>query len=75
MTLSRTDVTNAAVAMIEVVPMVEAINHVGGALGLKTVAEFVETEATLQRLRDIGVDYAQGFVIHRPEPLFAGDMA
>jgi diguanylate cyclase (GGDEF)-like protein/PAS domain S-box-containing protein len=51
--------------------MVEAINRVGGVLGLKTIAEFVETEATLQRLRDIGVDYAQGFAIHRPEPLEA----
>lgn len=51
--------------------MVVAINRVGGALGLKTIAEFVETEASLQRLRDIGVDYAQGYVIHRPEPLFA----
>ncbi len=54
--------------------MVEAVNRIGGALGLKTIAEFVETEATLQRLRDIGVDYAQGHVIHRPEPLFAGGM-
>ena len=51
--------------------MVEAINRVGSVLGLKTIAEFVETEATLQRLRDIGVDYAQGYAIHRPEPLFA----
>lgn len=50
--------------------MVQAIHTVGSALGLKTIAEFVETEATLQRLRDIGVDYAQGFAIHRPEPLF-----
>ena len=52
--------------------MVEAINRLGGALGLKTIAEFVETEATLQRLRDIGVDFAQGYAIHRPEPLFVG---
>lgn len=50
--------------------MVEAINRVGGVLGLKTIAEFVETEAALQRLRDIGVNYAQGYFIHRPEPLF-----
>ena len=49
--------------------MVEAINRIGGALGLKTIAEFVETEAVLQQLRDIGVDYAQGYAIHRPEPL------
>lgn len=49
--------------------MVEAITRVGSVLGLKTVAEFVETDATLQRLREIGVDYAQGYAIHRPEPL------
>ncbi len=52
--------------------MVEAINRIGSAMGLKTIAEFVETAACLQRLRDIGVDYAQGYAIHRPEPLFAG---
>ena len=50
--------------------MVEAFIHVGEALGIETVAEFVETEATLQCLRGIGVDYAQGYVIHKPEPLF-----
>ena len=55
--------------------MVEAINRIGGAMGLKTIAEFVETAACLQRLRDIGVDYAQGYVIHRPEPLFAVNIA
>ncbi len=51
--------------------MVEAIHRVGSVLGLKTIAEFVENEAALQRLRDIGVDYAQGYAIHRPEPLSA----
>lgn len=50
--------------------MVEAFSHVGEALGIETVAEFVETETTLQCLREIGVDYAQGYVIHKPEPLF-----
>jgi len=49
--------------------MVEAINRVGGVLGLQTIAEFVETDAALQRLRDIGVNFAQGYAIHRPEPL------
>lgn len=52
--------------------MVEAFSRVGEALGLKTVAEFVENEATLQRLRDIGMDFAQGYGIHKPEPLFGG---
>jgi diguanylate cyclase (GGDEF)-like protein/PAS domain S-box-containing protein len=48
--------------------MVQAINHVGHVIGIQTVAEFVETEETLQRLRTIGVDYAQGFHVHVPEP-------
>lgn len=49
--------------------MVEAISRVGNVLGLKTIAEFVENDATLDKLREIGVDYAQGYAIHRPEPL------
>ena len=51
--------------------MVEAIQRLASALGLKTIAEFVETQETLQRLRDIGVDFAQGYGIHKPEPLFS----
>lgn len=38
-------------------------------IGVKTVGEFVDQPAVLQRLRDIGVDYAQGFLLHRPEPI------
>ncbi len=38
-------------------------------LGIKTVAEFVDRPEVLQRLREIGVDYAQGFLLHRPEPI------
>lgn len=52
--------------------MVEAFSRVGKALGIKTVGEFVETEDTLQGLRDIGIDFAQGYAIHKPELLFAG---
>ena len=47
--------------------MVEAINRVGHAMGIQTVAEYVENDAVLQRLREIGVDYAQGYGVHRPE--------
>jgi diguanylate cyclase (GGDEF)-like protein/PAS domain S-box-containing protein len=47
--------------------MVEAINQVGHVMGIKTIAEYVEDEATLQALRKLGVDYAQGFALHRPE--------
>ncbi len=49
--------------------MVEAINHIGHIMGLETIAECVEDPATLERLVDIGVDYAQGFGIRRPFPL------
>jgi EAL domain-containing protein (putative c-di-GMP-specific phosphodiesterase class I) len=37
-------------------------------IGLTTVAEFVESASVLERLREIGVDYAQGYFLHRPEP-------
>ena len=40
-------------------------------IGLTTVAELVESAAVLERLREIGVDYAQGYFLHRPEPFEA----
>ncbi len=51
--------------------MVEAINQVGHVIGIRTIAEFVENDEILQRLREIGVDYAQGYGIARPAPLQA----
>lgn len=48
--------------------MTEAINHVGKILGLKTVAEFVENDEIYRKLKEIGVDYAQGYGLHIPEP-------
>jgi len=47
--------------------MVEAINRVGKIMGVHTIAEFVEDDAILDALRRIGVDYAQGYCLHRPE--------
>ena len=38
-------------------------------LGLRTIAEFVESEDTIAKLREAGVDYAQGFGIGRPAPI------
>ncbi len=38
-------------------------------IGVKTVAEFVDRPAVLQRVREIGIDCAQGFLLHRPEPI------
>lgn len=49
--------------------MVEAINHIAEGIGLKTVAEFVENEAILNSVRELNVDYAQGFHLGRPEAL------
>ncbi|NKN32684.1 EAL domain-containing protein [Marichromatium bheemlicum] len=49
--------------------MVRSINEVGQAMGMRTVAEFVEGDETLAVLRDLGVDYAQGYGIGRPRPI------
>jgi diguanylate cyclase (GGDEF)-like protein/PAS domain S-box-containing protein len=49
--------------------MVEAICQVARAMGLKTVAERVESEEVLGVLSTLGVDYAQGFFIAEPQPL------
>ena len=38
-------------------------------VGVRTVAEFVDQPAVLARLQVMGVDYAQGYLLHRPEPL------
>ncbi|MHB8455095.1 MAG: EAL domain-containing protein [Acidiferrobacterales bacterium] len=49
--------------------MVESINQLGHVMGIKTVAEYAEDELILEKLRKIGVDYAQGFAIAAPVPL------
>ena len=49
--------------------MVEAVNQIGHAMGMRTIAEFVEDQATLGALAVIGVDYAQGYAIAKPLPL------
>ncbi len=48
--------------------MVEMITHIGKIMGKRTVAEFVESEEIITALSEIGVDYAQGYAIGRPEP-------
>ncbi len=45
------------------------MNHIGHSLGLRTIAEYVENEAILAKLRHIGLDYVQGYHIGRPVPL------
>ena len=46
--------------------MVESINHIGHVMGLKTIAEWVEDVQTSELLKEIGVDYVQGYGIAKP---------
>ena len=46
--------------------MVKAINQVGNAMGIATIAERVETKAVLEKLSELGVEFAQGYYIARP---------
>ena len=54
---------------------VKSIIDIAATMGVKSVAEFVENQAILAVVCDLGVDYAQGFGVHRPElisPEFPG---
>lgn len=51
--------------------LVRSIHQVAQALTKKTVAEFVEDEETLELLREIKVDYAQGYHLGRPQSVEA----
>ena len=50
--------------------MVKSINDVGHVMGKLTIAEFVEDQEILEKLKEIGVDFAQGFAVAKPESLF-----
>lgn len=47
---------------------VQAITDVARGMGVKTIAEFVENEEILKVLKELGVDYAQGYYIGKPGP-------
>ena len=51
------------------IAMVRSMNEIGHSLGMKVVAEFVATDEILQAVREIGVDYAQGYALHKPMPI------
>lgn len=46
--------------------LVKAINQMAHTMGLKTVAEYVETEDILNLIGEMQIDYAQGYYIHKP---------
>ena len=49
--------------------IVRAIADIARAIDKKTVAEFVETPELRDRLAELGVDYAQGYAMHKPTPI------
>lgn len=51
--------------------MVEAINNLGHVMGIKTIAEFVRNREILEKLTELGIDYAQGYEISKPQSLKA----
>jgi diguanylate cyclase (GGDEF)-like protein/PAS domain S-box-containing protein len=57
--------------------LVSAVNQIGQIMGITTIAEEVDSEPVLQKLRDLGVGYAQGHAVAPPALLAdpAGDLA
>jgi diguanylate cyclase (GGDEF)-like protein/PAS domain S-box-containing protein len=51
--------------------IIKALVEVCTGLGIKTVAEFVSDQRIMDMVRDLGVDYAQGYHLGRPEPVSA----
>ena len=49
--------------------LVEGFNGIAHAMNVETIAEFVEDETILEKLREMGVDYAQGYGIAHPVPI------
>src|SRR6266480_3236099 len=53
--------------------LVRAVNEIGRIMGITTIAEEVESETVLQKLRGLGVGYAQGHAVAPPAPLVDKD--
>ncbi len=49
--------------------IVGSINSIAQEMGIQTIAEFVASEAILAKIRDLGVNYAQGYSIDKPSQL------
>ena len=49
--------------------MAKSINDLAHFLGQETIAEFAENDEVIAKIREIGVDYIQGWGVGRPEPL------
>ena len=51
------------------ITMVKSIVHIGQSMGLKTIAEYVENDAIINILRDLDIDYVQGYGVAQPVPI------
>jgi diguanylate cyclase (GGDEF)-like protein len=49
--------------------MVASVHQIGKVMGLETIAEFVESATIRSKLKKMGVEYAQGYAISKPQPL------
>jgi diguanylate cyclase (GGDEF)-like protein len=49
--------------------IVSAINQIGHVMGVQTIAECVESSSVINLLASIGIDFVQGFAVHKPQPL------
>ena len=49
--------------------IVRSINDIGQIMGKHTIAEYVESERVADKLREIGIDYYQGYHIAKPRPI------
>ena len=49
--------------------IIDTINDMAHRLGMQAVAEYVENEEIFTVIREIGIDFAQGYAIGKPEPL------
>lgn len=49
--------------------MVRSINDIGHTMGMKTIAEFVDNPAVRHQLQLLGVDFVQGYLLGKPQPL------
>ncbi|MFO7603516.1 MAG: EAL domain-containing protein, partial [Gammaproteobacteria bacterium] len=48
---------------------IQAIHQIGNIMGIDTIAEYVESEEILEKVRDMGISFAQGFYLDKPRPL------
>lgn len=49
--------------------LVKSIHQIGQVMGMKTVAEFIESEEILDCVRKMGINYAQGYALGKPEEI------